>query len=137
MALNGSPAREPKVTELVRDILDGLGTLVASHFKLLRAELATDVRAYGRRAVRIALAIALLLVGYGMASIAAALALAHVMGTPIAFLVVGWINVVAAGIALRFMLARPAGPPLGVTRAELDQTVAVFTPERSPTHVRP
>jgi hypothetical protein len=137
MPLNGSPPREPKVTELFRDTLDGLGSLVASHFKLLRAELGMDARAYGRRVVRIALAIALLLVGYGLASVAAALALARVLGTPIAFLVVGWVNIVAAGIALRFMLARPAGPPLGLTRAELDQTVAVFTPERSPTDVRP
>jgi hypothetical protein len=137
MAFNRSPAHEPKVTDLVRDILDGLGTLVASHFKLLRAELATDARAYGRRAVRVALAITLLLIGYGLASIAAALGLARLMGAPIAFLVVAWINIVAGGIALRFTLGRPAGQPLGVTRAELDQTVAVFTPERSPTHVRP
>jgi hypothetical protein len=136
MASN-STAHEPRVGELVRDILDGLGALVASHFKLLRAELVADARAYGRRVVRVALAVSLLLVGYTLACVASALALARIVGAPVAFLIMGAVNIVAAGIALRLVLMRSAGPPLGVTRAELDQTVAVFVPERSPAHARP
>jgi uncharacterized membrane protein YqjE len=130
-------AQEPKVGALVRDIVDGLGTLVAGHFKLLRAELVADARGYSRVAVRVALAASLLLVGYGLVCVAAALALARVVGRPVAFLAIGGAHVLAAAIGLRVVLARAASPPLGVTRAELDQTVAVFSPDRSSAQARP
>jgi putative superfamily III holin-X len=124
-------APEPSVGALVRDIVDGLGALVATHFKLLRAELVADARDYGRRAVRVSLSVALALLGYAFVCIAAALALARAMGAPLAFLAVGGTHVAAAAVGLRFVLKQTPGPPLGVTRAELDQTMAVFSPERS------
>jgi hypothetical protein len=127
---------EPKVTVLVRDILDGLGALVASHFKLLRAELGADARAYGRRSVRVALAVALLLIGYCLGCVAAALALAPLIGDPLAFLAIGAAHVLGGALWLWAVLARAPGPPLGATRAELDQTMAVLAPERSIAHAR-
>jgi len=130
---------EPKVGALVRDTLDGLSALVASHFKLLRAELGTDARAYGRLAVRVTLTVAVLLLGYALVCVAAALALARATGTShaVGFLAIGGAHVLVALIVLRVVLKRTAGPPLGVTRAELDQTVAVFSPERSEAHAHP
>jgi hypothetical protein len=136
MALTPTP-QEPKVGALVRDILDGFAALVASHFKLLRAELGADARGFGRMVVRITLAVAVLLLGYALVCVASALALARVVGAPLAFLAIGGAHVVAAAVALRVVLRRPAGPPLGVTRAELDQTVAVFSPERNAAHAHP
>jgi hypothetical protein len=134
---NTPTAQEPKVGALVRDILDGFTALVASHFKLLRAELGSDARGYGRMVVRVTLAVAVLLLGYALVCVAASLALARVVGAPLAFLIIGGAHVVLAVVALRLVLKHSAGPPLELTRAELDQTVTVFSPERSAAHARP
>lgn len=127
---------EPTVRTLVRDILDGLSSLVTSHFKLLRAELGADAREYGRRSLGVTLAVALMLMGYGLLCVAGALALAKVMDEPLAFLAVGAAHLLGAGLWLRAVLARAPARPLDTTRAELDQTVAALAPERSIAHAR-
>jgi hypothetical protein len=126
---------EPTVRTLVKDILDGLAALVTGHFKLLRAELGADARELGRRALLVTLAVALMLLGYGLGCVAGALALAPVMGAPLAFLAIGAAHVLGGGLWLRAVLARAPSPPLGATRAELDQTVAALARERSLAHV--
>lgn len=121
------PLSQPGVAALVRDVVDGLGGLVGGHLKLARAELAADARGYGRLAVRVSIAASLLLLGYGLLCVAAALALTRAVSPPVAFLVIGGVHVVAAAVGLRVFLTRTARPPLGATLSELNQTVTALT----------
>jgi hypothetical protein len=119
-----SEARDAALLTLVRDVVDDLGTLVAGHVRLARAELAADARGLGRRVAVIALGASLLLVGYALACVAAALALAHVLGAPLAFLAVGGVHVVGAGVALGVTARRATAGPLDESLSQLDRTVA-------------
>jgi hypothetical protein len=124
---------EPAFAALVKEVVDGLGTLVAGHLKLARVELAADVRSYGRRLGFLTAACALLAVGYALTCVAASLALARVIGPPLGFLAVGAAHVVGAGIWVGVLLARAPAPPLAQTLSELDHTVASLaarSPER-------
>lgn len=73
------------VRRLVADAVDSLGELLADHIKLARVELATDVRIYAGATGAVAGAALLMTVGYVLAAVAAALALARFMGMPAAF----------------------------------------------------
>ena len=75
-----SEGGEPALLALMKDLVDALGTLVAGHIRLARAELGDDARRYARRAAALAVGAALGLVGYGLACVAAALALVQVAG---------------------------------------------------------
>jgi Putative Actinobacterial Holin-X, holin superfamily III len=119
---------EPALATLLKDVVDGLGTLVAGHLKLARVELEASAKTYGRAVGLIALAGALLLLGYALACIAGALALAKIVGAPFAFLIVGGVHLLAAGAALAVFLGRASAPPLGESLSELDHTVALLTP---------
>jgi hypothetical protein len=119
-----SEARDAALLTLVRDVVDDMGTLVAGHVRLARAELAADARGLGRRVAVVALGASLLLVGYALACVAAALALAHVFGAPLAFLAVGGVHIVGAGVALGLMARRSTAGPLDESLSQLDRTVA-------------
>jgi hypothetical protein len=119
-----SEARDAALLTLVRDVVDDMGTLVAGHVRLARAELAADARGLGRRVAVVALGASLLLVGYALACVAAALALAHVFGAPLAFLAVGGVHIVGAGVALGVMVRRSTAGPLDESLSQLDRTVA-------------
>jgi hypothetical protein len=121
---------EPALLALVRDTIDDLGSLVTSHFRLARAELGRDVKTYGRRAVLVAVAAASSLLGYGLACVAAALALARVVPAPLAFLAVGGFHLVGGGAFILVLLHRAPPRPLDETFAELDRTVATLAPVR-------
>ena len=115
-----SDARDAALLSLVRNVVDDMGTLVAGHVRLARAELAADARGLVRRVAGVALGASLLLVGYALACVAAALALAHVFGAPLAFLAVGGVHIVGAGVALGLM-ARPAtAGPLDESLSQLE-----------------
>ena len=73
------------VRRLLAEALDSLGELVADHVRLARVELATDVRIYATATGSVVVAVLLLTVGYGLAAVAAAIALARVVGMPAAF----------------------------------------------------
>jgi putative superfamily III holin-X len=119
-----SEARDAALLTLVRDVVDDMGTLIAGHVRLARAELAADARGLGRRVAVVALGASLLLVGYALACVAAALALAHVFGAPLAFLAVGGVHIVGAGAALGVMARRSTAGPLDESLSQLDRTVA-------------
>jgi uncharacterized membrane protein YqjE len=118
---------EPALPSLVKNVMDGLGTLVAGHVKLARAELESSAKRYGRHLGVLALAGALALLGYALVCVAGAFALATVIGTPLAFLAVGGAHVLGAGIAVAVLLRRPVRSPLGHTMAELDQTTSLLS----------
>jgi uncharacterized membrane protein YqjE len=117
-----SAAKEPALLSLVRELVDALGALVAGHLRLARAELGGDARRFARRAALLGVAAAFGFVGYGLACLAAGLALAPVMGAPLAFLALGGLHVVGASIGLGVLLARAPRRPLDESLTALDQT---------------
>jgi uncharacterized membrane protein YqjE len=122
-----APQGPPTLSSLLKDIVDGLGTLVAGHVKLARVELEATAKLEGRRVGLVALAGALALMGYALACVAAALALARVTGAPLAFLAVGGVHLLGAGAALAAQLRRTSTRPLGETMTELDTTVTALS----------
>ncbi|HVR01864.1 MAG TPA: phage holin family protein [Polyangia bacterium] len=122
-ARNGA---EPPLLSLVKEVIDGLGTVLAGHVRLARVELAADVVSESRRVALMALLSAVALLGYGLGCVAGSLALARLMSAPLAFLAVGGANLLGAGVALGWLLSRPAAPLLGESAWELDRTVSAL-----------
>jgi Putative Actinobacterial Holin-X, holin superfamily III len=96
------------VRRLLAEAVESLGELVADHVRLARVELATDVRIYATATGSVVAAVLLLAVGYVLAAVAAAVALARSVGTPAAFglvaafhLLVGVVCVGAASSRVR------------------------------------
>jgi hypothetical protein len=118
---------EPALPSLVKNVVEGLGTLVAGHVKLARAELESSAKSYGRHLGAFAIAGALALLGYALGCVAGALALATVIGAPLAFLAIGGAHVLGAGLAVGVLLRRPVSSPLGQTMAELDHTASLLS----------
>jgi hypothetical protein len=128
MTTSHADAGEPALLRLMKDLVDALGTLLAGHVRLARAELGDDARRYARRGVVLAVVAAIALLGYGLSCVAAALALARVgLGAPLAFLVVGGANMLGAASALGIFFGRTRPRPLDESRAALDRTVAALT----------
>jgi len=122
-ARNGA---EPPLLSLVKEVIDGLATVLAGHVRLARVELAADVVSESRRVALMALLSAVALLGYGLGCVAGSLALARLMSAPLAFLAVGGANLLGAGVALGWLLSRPAAPLLGESAWELDRTVSAL-----------
>jgi uncharacterized membrane protein YqjE len=117
---------EPALLALVKELVDALGTLVAGHLRLARAELGDDARRLGRRAALCGLVLAIALVGYALLSIAGALALAARWGAPLAFAAVGGVHLLGASCALGVLLRRASPQPLDESLAALDRTVTAL-----------
>jgi hypothetical protein len=88
------------IISLVKETADGLGRLIGDHVKLARVELVADAKSYARGGGLLVGAAMILLLGYAMAWIAGALALARVIGAPLAFGAVALLHLVAGGVAL-------------------------------------
>ena len=86
------------IVSRLKETADGLGQLVADHVKLARVELVAEARSYGQGLAVLAVAAILLVLGYGFAWIAAALALARVVGAPLAFIIVAAPHLIAGVI---------------------------------------
>lgn len=103
---NAEPPKEAEsdatsVRKLVGEAAGSLGELVADHIRLARVELATDVRIYASAAGGVVVAVLLVGVGYLLASVAAALGLARLTGTPLAFGLVAVFHLVVGAIWVR------------------------------------
>jgi uncharacterized membrane protein YqjE len=118
-----SANKETALLSLVRELVDALGELVAGHLRLARAELGGDARRLARRAALVGLAGSFGLVGYGLACVAAALALAPALGAPLAFLTLGGVHLVGAAVGLGLLLGRAAPHPLEGALAAIDKAV--------------
>jgi hypothetical protein len=114
--------KEPALLSLVKELVDALGSLVGGHLRLARAELAGDARRFARRAGLLGLVVAFGLLGYGLACLAAGLALAPIMGAPLAFLALGGVHLVGASIGLGVLLSRAPRRPLDESLTALDET---------------
>jgi len=86
------------IVSRLKETADGLGQLVADHVKLARIELVAEARSYGQGLAVLAVAAILLVLGYGFAWTAAALALARLVGAPLAFVIVAAPHLVAGVI---------------------------------------
>ena len=69
----------------MKEAAGGLGQLVADHIRLARIEMTADAKSYVRDIGMLAIGGFILAVGYGLACIAGGLALARVIGAPLAF----------------------------------------------------
>lgn len=118
----------------LRELFDGLSELTAQHIQLAKLELKDDARFIGIRVGVIAALAPLILVGYGFLCVAGALALARVLATDLAFLLVGAVNLVGglAGIAIA---AKQLGgrKVMDATALELETTREVVLHRRDET----
>jgi hypothetical protein len=88
------------IISLVKETADGLGRLIADHVKLARIEIVADAKTYGRDLTALVVASLVVVLGYGFAWTAGALALGRVIGAPIAFGAVALLHLVAGLVAL-------------------------------------
>lgn len=107
----------------LRELFDGLGELLVEHLRLAKLELKDDARYLGVRLGVIALLAPLVLVGYGFLCVAGALALTPRLGAPLAFCLVGAVNLLGGGLGVA-AAARQLGHRrvLGATASELSAT---------------
>ena len=116
------------IVGLVRETADGLSQLVADHVRLARTELVADAKAYTQKAIGMVVAGLVLGLGYTFACVAGALALANVIGGPLAFLSVGGFHLIVGGLLMLSSARRlPAGRPMQETAFEVSRTVAALT----------
>jgi uncharacterized membrane protein YqjE len=118
---------EPALLGVMKELCDALVTLVTGHLRLARAELGDDARRLARRAALLGLAATIALLGYALACVGAALALAPRLGAPLAFLVVGGVHLLGAAAALGVLLGHAPARPLDRSLAALDRTVAALS----------
>jgi len=110
----------------IRELVDGLGELMAQHIRVAKLELKDDARFVGVRVGVIAALAPLILVGYGFLCAAAAMALARVVAGDLALLLVGVFNLLVGGVGIA-VAARQLGrrKVLEVTVAEVEATRAI------------
>lgn len=115
---------------LVRETADGLGELIADHIKLARTEIVAEAKTFGRQATVLLVAGLVLAIGYALACVAAALALAPWLGAPLAFVCVGALHGLAGAIAVATAVRRIRRTRLlGETVAEVGRSVKALAPE--------
>jgi hypothetical protein len=118
---------------LVRETADGLGQLIADHIKLARTEIVADAKIYGRQTTVLVIAGVVLAIGYALACVAAALALAPLLGTAVAFVCVGGLHLLAGTIAIAVALRRIRGTRvLGETVTEVSRSVSALAATTPP-----
>jgi hypothetical protein len=118
---------------LVRETADGFGRLVADHIKLARTEIVADAKIYGRQTTVLVIASVVLVIGYGLACVAAALALGPFLGTAVAFVCVGGLHLLAGAIAIAVALRRIRRTRLlSETVTEVSRSVSALAPDGTP-----
>jgi uncharacterized membrane protein YqjE len=94
------------IITLVKETADGLGQLVADHIKLARIEMTADAKTYMREISMLTVGAFIFAVGYGLACIAAGIALARIAGAPLAFAGLAFVHVVVGALALGVAVRR-------------------------------
>ncbi len=109
---------------LVRETAEGLGKLLGDHVRLARIELVADVKSYTRGLAVLLTAVVILIVGYAFAWIAGGLALARLIGAPLAFALIAAVHLVAGAIAVVIAMRRArATHPLQETANAVERSV--------------
>jgi hypothetical protein len=121
------------IVSLVKETADGLSRLVADHIRLARTEMIADARRYARGLGVTAAAAGLLGLGYVLGCVAGALALATVIGGPLAFAAVAGLHLLVGAVVMVVgMRQLRAERPMQETAAEVSRTVAVLTADSAP-----
>ena len=94
------------IISLVKETASGLGQLVADHIRLARLEMTADAKSYGRDVGMLLAGGFIVAIGYGLGCIAAGMALARVIGAPLAFLALALLHVAVGVIALLVIAGR-------------------------------
>lgn len=114
---------------LVRETASGFGQLVADHIRLARIEMTADAKSYARDGGLLLIGGFIVAVGYGMACVAAGLALARVMGGPAAFAALALLHLIVGAIALALIARRMKRVQLMQgTKDEVNRSISVLSP---------
>jgi|SRR6478609_3020576 len=109
---------------LVKETAEGLGKLLGDHVRLARIELVADIKGYGRDVAMLVVAAVVVIIGYAFAWVAGGLALARVIGGPLAFALIAFVHLVAGAIAATVAARRARGSrPLQGTANEVERSV--------------
>ena len=116
-----------QLAEHLKAIVDAMSELIAQHIKLARVELKEDAREVGTQVGKIAAFVPLLIVGYVLVCIAAALFLRHYLPIEVGFLIVAGLNFAVGGVGILLALRRlRARKVMRETRSELQATAIVL-----------
>ena len=94
------------IISLVKEAASGFGQLVADHIRLARVEMTADAKSYARDVSTLLIFAFVLAAGYGLGCIAAGLALATIIGGPLAFASLALMHLVVGGIALALVVRK-------------------------------
>jgi predicted anti-sigma-YlaC factor YlaD len=109
---------------LVKETAEGLGKLLGDHVRLARIELVADIKGYGRDVAMLVVAAVVVVIGYAFAWVAGGLALARLIGGPLAFALIAFVHLVAGAIAAVVAVRRARGTrPLQETANEVERSV--------------
>lgn len=115
----------------LRELVDAFSELVAQHVRLARLELKQDARFVGVRVGVIAAFAPLILVGYCFLCVALALTLRNFMGDELAFVTVGVLNLLIAGIGIAVAARQLSGHKMmNATVVELESSKALVLPQK-------
>jgi hypothetical protein len=113
---------------LVRETASGFGQLVADHIRLARLEMTADAKSYVRDGSMLLIGGFVLAVGYGMACLAAGLALSRVIGGPLAFAGLGLLHLLVGAIALGAIVRRmKRARVMQGTKEEVNRSISVLS----------
>lgn len=121
-------SERPGVVELVGQLADGLGKLLAQHIVLAKMELVEEAREVGTDAGKVAAYLPFVLVGYALWCAALSALLARWIGWTGGFFAVGTVNVLVGGLGIWRAVSRLRArkPVLGETLAEMKSTAGVL-----------
>jgi len=94
------------IITLVKEAASDFGQLVADHIRLARVEMTADAKSYARDVATLLVGAFILAAGYGLACIAGGLALAKVIGGPLAFASLAFLHLLVGGIALALIIRK-------------------------------
>lgn len=115
----------------LRELVDAFSELVAQHVRLARLEVKEDAKFIGARVGVIAAFAPLILVGYSFLCIALALWLGNRMGPELAFVLVGVLNLVVAGVGIAVAARQLQNRKLmNATVVELQSSTALVMPQK-------
>ena len=121
-----------------RELVEALSDLIAKHLKLARVELKEDARAIGAQVGQLVAFAPLVVVGYLLLCVAAALFLNRYTAVDLAFLIVAGFNLIVGGVGI-FLAVRKlkSRQVMNDTRAEIESTAIALSTEtavRSASH---
>jgi uncharacterized membrane protein YqjE len=115
----------------LREVVDAFSELVAQHVRLARLELKQDARFVGVRVGVIAAFAPLILVGYCFLCIALAMTLRNFMSVEVAFVLVGVLNLLIAGVGIAVAARQLSSHKMmSATVVELESSRALVLPHK-------